>query len=225
MNKIAVVTGTSQGLGLLLAHSLLDAGWTVYGLARSERSPILSSDKYNHVCLDISNKDAVQQFFATLPTNIDLLINNAAVFKLASLLNTEANDIDLIINTNVKGAMYCTKFSQYRMNRGGRIIFINSVAGLAEQENQAVYCASKYALTAFAGVIAKEFRDNEVSVTSIHPGGIKTPLWNETNPYPPGDVNRALDTREIARAVHFIIDAPIGVEYKTIKLFPSIENH
>jgi NADP-dependent 3-hydroxy acid dehydrogenase YdfG len=111
------------------------------------------------------------------------------------------------------------------MNTNSRIIFINSVAGLAELENQALYCASKWAITGFAGVLGKELRPRKIKVTSIHPGGINTSLWNEGNPYPVGDVTKALQTSDIVDAINYILSCPDYVEIKTLKLFPDIEWH
>jgi NAD(P)-dependent dehydrogenase (short-subunit alcohol dehydrogenase family) len=226
MSKNAVITGTSRGLGLLLAHHFLNAGWKVWGLCRTPESQILSSPDYTHVPLDISDKSAVINFFASQTTTFDLIINNAAVFKMASIDETDFDTIDRIIDTNVKGAMYVTKAGAQKMNVGGRIIFINSVAGLEEIDMQSVYCASKHALTAFAGVIGKEMRGRGVKVTSIHPGGMNTPLWNDSNPYPASGLKSlALDTREIARVIDHVMSAPDNTEYKTIKLFPMVEWH
>ena len=226
MAKIAMITGTTKGVGLTLAHVLLDAGWTVYGLNRNPGSPIMSHPtEYKHVHLDITNRAAVQQYFLEFNERIDLLVNNAGVFKMASLLHTEFDTIESIINTNVLGAMYITKAAISKMKIDSRIIFMNSVAGLEELDNQSIYCASKHALAAFAGVVAKELRGNLIKVTSIHPGGINTPLWNDANPYPLGDKMQALDTREIARMINYILESPKNVEYKTVKMFPAIEWH
>jgi 3-oxoacyl-[acyl-carrier protein] reductase len=110
------------------------------------------------------------------------------------------------------------------MNINSKIIFINSVAGLGELENQSIYCASKYALTAFAGVLGKELRSRKIKVVSIHPGGINTSLWNESNPYPVGDVENAINSKQISDLILFILSNS-NIEFKTVKLFPEVEWH
>jgi 3-oxoacyl-[acyl-carrier protein] reductase len=140
----------------------------------------------------------------------------------------EATDDDLIdemIDINLKGNIFVTKYALKYMNRGSRIFFINSVAGLEELENQSIYCASKYGLTAFAGVLGAELREKNIKITSIHPGGINTTLWNESNPYPCGDVKMATDPKEIAILIEFLYNSFLNTEYKTVKLFPNTEWH
>ena len=130
-----------------------------------------------------------------------------------------------MIDINLKGSMYVTKFALPKMKSGSRIFFINSVAGLEELENQSVYCSSKHGLTGFAGVLGEELRDRGIKVTSIHPGGIDTPLWCKDNPYPCGDVSEAISPIEIAKLIDFIYNSKSNIEYKTVKLFPDTEWH
>jgi NAD(P)-dependent dehydrogenase (short-subunit alcohol dehydrogenase family) len=157
--------------------------------------------------------------------NIDVLINNAAVFKMKAFSNTTLDEIDDMIDINLKGAMYITKFALQKMEKGGRIFFINSVAGLEELENQSAYCASKHGLTGFAGVLGEELRPRGIKVTSIHPGGIDTPLWSRDIPYPCGDVSKAISPIELAKVIDFVCESKFNIEYKTIKMFPDTEWH
>ena len=104
-------------------------------------------------------------------------------------------------------------------------LFINSVAGLREIQNQSLYCASKAALKSFAGIIGQELRARKIKVSSIHPGGINTTLWNEQNPYPCGNADDALDPSIVADAVFHIAEVPHTTEIKTITMFPEVEWH
>ena len=220
--KTALVTGTSSGLGLDLSNFLLDKGWKVIGISR--RKSDLKHENYFHYRVDIANKLEIIELFAQLQTEtIDLLVHNAAIFKMREFENSDLGMIDSIINTNLKAPMYITKFALQHMPPGSRIIFINSVAGLEELEKQSIYCASKSGLTVFAGVLGKEIQKKGIKVSSIHPGGINTPLWNDNNPYPCGDVNLAMSTYEICKVIGLIIDSNNNI--KTIKLFPQTEWH
>jgi NADP-dependent 3-hydroxy acid dehydrogenase YdfG len=228
--KAAVVTGTSSGLGLAIAKSLLLQGWKVFGLSRTATPEALKGfSEYHHKFLNITNQIDVQDFFESLPLygvkSLSLLVNNAGVFRNKDFQYQNAYDITEVIDTNVKGTMFVTQSAIHFMELNSRIIFINSVAGLNELRGQAIYCASKAALTAFAGVLGNELRKEHIKVTSIHPGGINTPLWNESNPYPPSpeDSSQAMDPKEITDMIQFILSS--DVEFKTIKLFPSIEWH
>jgi short-subunit dehydrogenase len=206
----AVITGASQGLGRALADHFISQGWEVVELSRSTGVDIRNLESVITACANIDD--------------IDLLINNAAQFDMREFINSDVSNIDRIIDTNVKGTMYVTKACLHKMKKGSRIIFINSVAGIRHIENQSVYCASKTALTAFAGVLGQELRQRAIKVSSIHPGGINTTLWNNENPYPGGDSSNALDTQHIVNMVNMIV-ATGNVEYKTITMFPEIEWH
>jgi NAD(P)-dependent dehydrogenase (short-subunit alcohol dehydrogenase family) len=158
-------------------------------------------------------------------TKIDILVNNAAIFTMKSFSQTSLDEIGDMVDINLKGAMYVTKFALKNMEQGSRIFFINSVAGLEELENQSVYCASKHGLTGFAGVLGQELRQRGIKVTSIHPGGIDTPLWNEEIPYPCGDVSKAISPIELVKVIDFVYNSKFNIEYKTIKMFPDTEWH
>ena len=222
MNKTVLITGTSSGLGLCLAKHFIECGWNVIGIAR--RTVVLPN--YTHYNCDISDKKNVIDTFNLLgkTLKIDLLINNAGMFTLNNFSQSTLDDITHIIGTNLGGTMYVTRLALDIMSDNSKIIFINSVAGLEEVESQSIYCASKYGLTAFAGVLGKELRGRKIKVSSIHPGGIKTPLWDRTA-YPLVDVEKTMDPSAVIEIIDMIVNSKHDIDYKTIKLFPSIEWH
>ena len=222
--KTILITGTSSGVGATIAYDYIEKGWNVIGLARSES--LFNYSNYKHYQVDISNLDMVYKAFEQIAdTKIDILVNNAAIFTMKSFSQTSFDEIGDMVDINLKGAMYVTKFALKNMEQGSRIFFINSVAGLEELENQSVYCASKHGLTGFAGVLGQELRQRGIKVTSIHPGGIDTPLWNEEIPYPCGDVSKAISPIELVKVIDFVYNSKFNIEYKTIKMFPDTEWH
>ena len=222
MSKTILITGTTSGVGATLTHFYLEKGWNVVGLARGDS--LFQYDNYQHHQVDISNPFLLEIIFKQL-NNIDVLVNNAAMFHMKPFAETNIEDIHDMIDINLKGSMYVTKFALSKMKSDSRIFFINSVAGLEELENQSVYCSSKHGLTGFAGVLGEELRGRGIKVTSIHPGGIDTPLWSKDNPYPCGDVSKAISPIEIAKLIDFIYNSKTNIEYKTVKLFPDTEWH
>jgi len=223
MRKVAVVTGCSYGLGLDIADRLINEGYYVYGLSRTKPSIKLfaAPDTFQWVECDISKSDQVKAAFERIGTYIDVLVNNAGVYEwglFKSYFTIEK--IDKIIDLNVKGTIYVTKEALKLMNKGSDIIFINSVAGLNEMEWEAVYSASKHAITAFAGALGAELNTqmDEIRVTSIHPGGIKTSMQDK---HPSKD--KFLETKEITNTIVHVLNSK--ARYKTIKLFSEIEWH
>ena len=224
MNKTILITGTTSGVGATLAYAYIEKGWNVIGLARGES--LFDFPNYKHYQVDVGNPYHLNEvFFQIGEKNIDILVNNAAVFKMKSFSQTSIDEIDDMIDINLKGSMYVTKFALQNMKKGSRIFFINSVAGLEELENQSAYCSSKHGLTGFAGVLGQELRPRGIKVTSIHPGGIDTPLWSRDIPYPCGDVSKAISPMELVKVIDFVYNSQFNIEYKTIKMFPDTEWH
>jgi 3-oxoacyl-[acyl-carrier protein] reductase len=222
--KTILITGTTSGVGATIAYDYIEKGWNVIGFARSKS--LFNYSNYKHYQVDISNLDMVYKAFEQIAdTKIDILVNNASIFTMKSFSQTSFDEIGDMVDINLKGAMYVTKFALKNMEQGSRIFFINSVAGLEELENQSVYCASKHGLTGFAGVLGQELRQRGIKVTSIHPGGIDTPLWNEEIPYPCGDVSKAISPIELVKVIDFVYNSKFNIEYKTIKMFPDTEWH
>jgi NADP-dependent 3-hydroxy acid dehydrogenase YdfG len=224
--KSVIITGTSTGLGNTLAKFFIEQGWFVYGISRS-RATI--DGNYEHYCVDIRDKQdviaAMNDIRYVNDGPVDLLINNSAVFDMASFSESNIDKIDELIDTNVKGTMFVTHSALTTLKDDSKIVFVNSVAGVTEIETQAVYCASKHAITAFAAVLGKELRTRGIKVSSIHPGGINTTLWNEKNPYPGSDVSKTLDPTALSEVIHFIANCKHDIDFKTLTLFPGIEWH
>lgn len=232
--SVMVISGVTSGLGLELARHFSSKGWNICGLARNlKRLKILKAelgDTFDFYQVDISISRDVANVFSHIKSRfslIDVMINNAAVFKMAPFSETSIEDIDRIIDTNLKGSIYCTH-SVLEMMRPklGRIINIGSVAGEHGIKNQSVYCASKFGLDGFAQSLHQELNTRGINITTICPGGIDTPLWNlETNPYPGGHVNQLLDAENIIGVVDNVINQPSNVVVKKVVLFPSNEWH
>jgi 3-oxoacyl-[acyl-carrier protein] reductase len=220
MRKVAVVTGCSYGLGLEIADRLIDEGYFVCGLSRSQPPMKLYSapDTFQWIECDVSNAEEVKLAFENMGVFIDVLVNNAGVFEYGEFSSQSMKTIDKIIDLNVKGTMYVTKAAQKYLSRDSNVFFINSVAGLYEIKNEAIYSASKHALTAFAGILGEELRNDGIRVTSIHPGGIDTPM-QRTNPIK----KELLQPAEISNLIVNVIKS--NATYKTIKLFPDSEWH
>jgi len=223
MRKVAVVTGCSYGLGHDISNRLIDEGYFVYGLSRSQPPVDLFAypDTFRWIECDIKCAEEVNIAFREIGTYIDVLVNNAGIYNWG-LFKTDCTVkmIDDIIDLNVKGTMYVTREALKFMKEGSDIIFINSVAGLAEMEWEAVYSASKHAITAFAGALGAELHTqmDKIRVTSIHPGGMNTPMQ-----YKHPNKNKLLNPKEVTDTVVHVLNSK--ATYKTIKLFSDFEWH
>jgi NAD(P)-dependent dehydrogenase (short-subunit alcohol dehydrogenase family) len=232
--KTIVITGMLSGLGLALAKQCLAEGWSVVGIVKQKRLiGIESFDNHSNLTLlvaDISDKNQVLSAFERISTrfgSIDVLVNNAAVFDNVSFCESRIEDVDRLIDINLKGAIYCTFFAiKIIKSRLGKIVNIGSVAGEHGIPGQAVYCASKFGLSGFSDALGQELHAQMgVKVINIAPGGINTPLWNPANPYPGGDTAQLLQSEELSKIVMQVINQPSHVVVKKLIVFPSNEWH
>ena len=234
--KTIVISGSSSGLGEELANRFTKLGWMVLGIGRNHEKLNSLEKKFGKnfkgFVADVTIKEDVVKTFNDIQDqfiNIDLFVNNAAVFKMKEFSESSFEDIDSIIDTNLKGSMYCTMKVIENMKKNlkseGRIINIGSVASTRGIENQSIYCASKYGLNGFAEALSQELIDKNISITTIFPGGINTPLWNKDNPYPGNDKEKILQTKDIVDIVEYISKLENRIVLKNLTIFPNNEWH
>ena len=235
LNKTIVISGVTSGVGRAAAIRFYSLGWNVIGLARNEvklqeLSEVLG-ENFIFLVVDVMNEDAVARAFKIIEsnnTNIDILLNNAAVFKSSEFSKCSFEDINTIIDTNLKGVMYSTLEAIRVMKKSdtsSRIVNIGSVASVHGIENQSIYCASKFGLNGFSEALNQEIIRDNISITTLFPGGINTPLWNKTNPYPGGNKSELLHVDDIVNIVEMLSTLEPRVILKNMTIFPSNEWH
>jgi NADP-dependent 3-hydroxy acid dehydrogenase YdfG len=235
MKKVMVISGVTGGVGKELLHKFVNLGWNVIGLGRSiEKLEQLSQfyeKNFTAIRTDISDESSVKSAFELIRLDfgtIDIMVNNAALFKNEEFLRCDYNDINNIIDTNLKGTMFCT-LEAVRIIRGskgaGRIINVASVAGIRGIQGQAIYCASKFGLVGFSEALNQEIIKDGISITTLCPGGIDTPLWDEKNPYPGGGKENLLTPKDIVRVIQYVAELEARIILKNLTIFPNNEWH
>ena len=187
-NKIAVVTGASQGIGKTIAIELANSGASICCISRNKKSldAVVNEIKDNNgdassYSCDIADPNSVKKTISNIVkdyNSIDILINNAGITDDNILVRMSENQWDNVINTNLKGAFNCTKNTiRYMMkNKYGRIINITSIIGLTGNAGQTNYAASKAGLIGMTKSIAKEVASRGITVNCIAPGWIETSM-------------------------------------------------
>jgi 3-oxoacyl-[acyl-carrier protein] reductase len=183
--KVAIVTGSSRGIGAAIATKLASEGANVAinynnnstlaeSLAKS-----LTSQGYEIIAVqgDISNPVQAKLLVDTVVEKwgkIDILVNNAGVNKDKLLIRMSVEDWDEVINVNLKGTFLCTKLVVPFLikQRSGRIINISSVVGLSGNPGQTNYAASKAGLVGFTKALAREVASRNITVNALAPGFI-----------------------------------------------------
>ena len=189
-DKIAIVTGASQGIGKTTAELFSKSGAHVVCIARNKEkiknlantiSKNGHSASYNSC--DISDGDLFQDTIKSVINDygkIDILINNAGITRDSLVLRMKNHQWDDVLNTNLKGAFYATKSVLRSMmkNKYGRIINITSIVGLQGNSGQSNYSASKAGLIGFSQSVAKEVASRGITINCIAPGWIETEMTN-----------------------------------------------
>ena len=189
-DKIAIVTGASQGIGKTTAELFSKSGAHVVCIARNEekiKNLANTISKNGHSAsyfpCDISDGDLIQNTIKSVINDygkIDILINNAGITRDSLVLRMKNHQWDEVLNTNLKGAFYATKSVLRSMmkNKYGRIINITSIVGLQGNSGQSNYSASKAGLIGFSQSVAKEVASRGITINCIAPGWIETEMTN-----------------------------------------------
>ncbi|AOV07504.1 SDR family oxidoreductase [Sporosarcina ureilytica] len=186
--KICVITGAGSGLGASLAKKYAKDGYHVCLLGRTEdklarTAKALPNEDYSIFPVDVSSKREVSQVFTKIKEElgvVDVLVNNAGVgvFDLAENLSEEA--VHQMIDTNLKGTIFCTQeiLSDMKDRNSGSILNIVSTAGLEGKMTESVYCASKFGMRGFHESLVVELKETDVHIFGAYMGGMKTEFWD-----------------------------------------------
>src|SRR5882724_1831699 len=193
---IALITGTSSGIGLATAVSLARGGHKVIATMRNlegatELQKIISTEQLPITVadLDVNDDASVERSIGrALAENgrIDVLVNNAGVGLGGSVEELPLDVFREVMETNYFGALRCIKavLPSMRERRHGCIVNVTSISGRIALPPQAAYASSKWALEALSECLAQEMRAFNVRVAIVEPGVIATPIFSKARPLP-----------------------------------------
>lgn len=239
MNKIAMVTGATSGIGWATAEVLAKEGFNLIICGRRAERLKKLSEKLNVATLelvfDIRDKPKVAELLNGIPNewkSIDVLVNNAGnAHGLGKIQDGNVDDWDAMIDINVKGLLYVTKAIVPGMvNRGtGHIVNIGSIAGKEAYPGGNVYCGSKHAVDAINSGMRMDLNGTGVKVSQVCPGLVETEFSLVRFK---GDGEKAktvyegfdaLRPEDVADLIRFIVTRPAHVNIADTIIFPAAQ--
>ena len=187
--RIALVTGSTRGIGKQIALDFLKEGYFVIINGREDIIDQLDvfndyKDMFEYYKFDITNRESVKYYIKEIANKygkIDILVNNAGITRDKTLLKLDYDMWDKVIDINLTGVFNLCKevVPLMRENKFGRIINISSVVGLSGSFGQTNYTASKAGVIGFSKSLALELAKYGITVNSIAPGYIETEMTNK----------------------------------------------
>jgi 3-oxoacyl-[acyl-carrier protein] reductase len=184
--RAVIVTGGSRGLGAGIVEAYLAAGDHVATCARS-RTPEVDrwekeyGDGFLFQEVDLSNREQTSAFVGAVVErwkSVEVLVNNAGVARDGVIALSNDDDVDVVIDLNLKGTLHITKLVARRMlaRQRGHIVNISSIVGLSGYRGLSVYSATKAALDGLTRSLARELGSRGIVVNSVAPGYLRTEM-------------------------------------------------
>ena len=233
MNNTVLITGATSGFGKAGATRFAKEGWQLVLAARrherlNDLQKKLSGKTPVHIIvLDVRDQRSVTGKLQDLPENfsdIDVLVNNAGLaLGLEAAHKSRLSDWNTMVDTNIKGLMYCTRaiLPDMVQRNQGHIINISSEAGLEYYQGNGAYGVSKHALNALSEFIQRENQDFGVRVDTICPGMVITEMTQHSKGL---DHSKCLYAEDIADLVVWLLTSRQHIKIGTPPLIQPMEN-
>ena len=219
-NKIAVVTGASDGIGRNVALKLAKEGISLALIARNderlnlvkEECLKLGSPKVEYFVCDISKRDEVRETVNKIVKNfnsVDILLNIAGVWQKLNLLEDISDEeVENVLDINLKGLIMMTKeFMPYLKKETESIILnVSSRSGIVANAEQAVYSASKWGVTGFTEVLKVDLKGSNIRVAGLYQAKTQTEIFSKTGDSV--DTSKGSKPEDLADVIIFMLSRP-----------------
>lgn len=181
MAQVAIVTGSSSGIGKATVECFLQHGWVVYGF--DIQKPSISHDDFISVSCDVTNIDAINHAISDLiqsVQHVDALVCNAGVHFSATILESTEEDFQRLIDINIKHHFFMTqKILPYMLHqKKGSIVYVGSDQTLVGKKHSALYGLTKSALNGLAKTTAIDYADQGIRANVVAAGTVETALYH-----------------------------------------------
>jgi len=233
LDKVAVVTGGSRGIGQAIARALANEGCAVVVTGRDKASLSRSAARISKkvhgrgkavplVC-DVRDPESVAALFAKVKQRfrrLDILVNNAGITQ--PVVSVEETPLEVwhdVIATNLTGIFLCTRAALPLMKAGATIINNLSAAAAQVFPNYAAYSAAKRGALGFTLSLREELIPRGIRVTALMPGATATDMWKHINPNAPRE--KMMSAESTAQAVLYAVLLPPNANLSELLLTPT----
>ena len=212
-NEYALITGTSSGLGYIMAQYLLEEGLTVIGISR--RGTALDHPNFIDILCDIREEGAVEEMYELIAGHTDalhLIILNAGIFEMSPLVETSTKEFTDHLSTNVVGTFHILKHaSDFLVEDETHIVTVSSIASKKGLANISAYSASKFALNGMIESLREEWEHLNVRFSTLMPGAIHTPIWDGNEEDFPRDQMLSMD--DFMHVFQMVVSSPSHMQF------------
>lgn len=198
-----------------MVNWLLEEDYVVFGVSRSGLD--INNGNYVDIICDIRDEDEVREMVEIVNQNtygLNLIVNNAGIFEMASLKETSSETFLDHLQTNVQGTFHVLKnLEDFLIENETHVITISSIAAKKGFANVSAYCSSKFALNGLIESIREEWKKLGVRFSTLQPGAIDTPLWDDVEDFDREDM---MSMEDFMHVFTMVVNSP------SIMQFPEI---
>jgi 3-oxoacyl-[acyl-carrier protein] reductase len=229
--KVAIVTGSSKGIGYAIAEALIGAGASVAVSARNAQEVADAAARLNGrskgralgIPCDVRHPEQVRELISRSVSELgglDILVNNAGVGAFAPVAELSVEQWDQTVGTNLSGVFYCCReaIPHLRKRGGGWIINMASLAGKNAMPGGTAYNASKFGLVGFSEALMLDVRYDNIRVSYLMPGSVATHF----NDHTPSEADAwKIQPEDVAQVVLDLLASPARTMASRVELRPS----
>ena len=222
-DQVAIVTGSSKGIGLATVKALLSNDLKVAGWSRSETK--IDHPNFKYYKTDVGDQNSVADSFTKTINDfgsIAILVNNAGLGFTGNLDELAVEEWHAMFNINVNGIFYCSRLVIPEMKKlgYGHIINISSIAGMTGIEGMSGYCATKFAVRGLSGAMFKEVRNFGIKVSCVYPGSVNTNFFDSIESVQAND--KMMKPEDIAGTIIHFLEGdpnylPVDIEVRPLR--------
>ena len=225
-DKCAVVTGSSSGIGKAVCELLLKANYKVVGIARDHSK--FTPDNNNYFPYEVDLKDQSQttnvaKALLKAHPEATVLVSNAGQGSFNPIENFSTSQIKDFLDLNLISHILLSQIfvRHLKARSGGNIIFLGSEAGLTGKRKATLYSTAKFGLRGFSQALSDEVRANNIRVSLINPGLVRTPFFDLLRFRPGDEQTHAIEAEDVAQVVMTILSSRSQTIMDEINMSPA----